>query len=131
VTARVAEHKDDLADYLMGDVKQRLGEWRQAVILWERLASAQPSWRVIHVSLVSLLLQHGQAEPAVRHAEIALALRPGLAEGVALTRALAMHLESGNAKPEQVQRAIAVAEGLEQQAKADATAQSRAARIDP
>jgi tetratricopeptide (TPR) repeat protein len=128
-TARAAEHKDDLADYLMGDVKQRLGEWRQAVTLWEKLASAQPSWRVIHVSLVSLLLQHGQAEPAVRHAEIALAFRPGLAEGVALTRALAMYLESGNAKPEQVQRAIAAAEGLETQAKDDAIAQSLAARI--
>jgi tetratricopeptide (TPR) repeat protein len=127
--AQAAGYKDDVAQYLLGDAQQRLGEWRATVSAWERLANAQPSWRVVHVSLVTLLLQHGQPDEAVQQAETALMIRPGLAEGVTLARAYAMLVETGHAKPDQLQRAVLLAEKVEQQAKNDALAQALAARI--
>jgi tetratricopeptide (TPR) repeat protein len=127
--AQAAGYKDDVALYLLGDVQQRLGEWGQTAKAWEKLANAQPSWRVVHVALVTLLLQHGQPDEAVLQAERALAVRSGLAEGVTLARAYAMLLETGHAKPEEIQRAVLLAEKIEQQAPNEALVQALAARI--
>jgi tetratricopeptide (TPR) repeat protein len=127
--ARATGQRDDIADYLLGDVNQRLGEWRKAVSAWEKLAQEQPSWRVVHLALVTLLLQHGQIEQAVHHAEIAMNIRPGTVEAVALTRSLAMLLEAGYAKQDQVLKAIELAERLKQDAPNDALIQSLVARI--
>ncbi len=109
--AATAGYKPDIAEYLLGDVLQREGEWRQAEMSWERLALTQPSWRVIHMALVTLLLQHDQPEDAVQAATRALNARKGsIAEAITLTRALTALLESGRAKPQQVKMALSVAE---------------------
>jgi tetratricopeptide (TPR) repeat protein len=127
--ARAADHMNDIPDFLMSDVKQRQGEWRQAVTAMERLSKEQPFWRTVRISLITLLLDHGQPDDAVHQAELAISIRPAMVEGVALVRAFAMLLETGHAKPQQVQLALELAGDLDPQTKSDPLAQSMIARI--
>lgn len=102
----------DLAEFIEGDIDQRVGEWRLGVARWTRLARSQPTWRVIHIALVTLLLQRNEVAQAVKEAEIAAKVRPGNAELMLLARAYAALVESDQARQEQLERVQVFANDL-------------------
>ncbi len=53
-----------LARFLLGDVSNRLGEWRAAESAWTDVISAEPAWLRPRLALASLLLREGRIQRA-------------------------------------------------------------------
>ncbi len=102
----------DIAEYIEGDIDQRVGEWRQAIARWTHLARTQPTWRVVHIALVSVLLQRNEVLQAVTEAEIAAKVRRGHPELLLLSRSYARLVESDQARQDRLERIQVFADEL-------------------
>jgi tetratricopeptide (TPR) repeat protein len=110
----VAARPDSLvAEFLMGVAHERVGDWTSAAARWERVVALDPGFRVARIALVNILLRNGRIEEARDQALRAVSARAGLPEVYAVARAFIAAAEIGRDFTGDVQRAVAVLEGIQ------------------
>ena len=129
VAARGYAPQSDLAEFIEGDVDQRVGEWRQAAARLKLLVRDQPTWRVARVTLVNILLMNGDVNQAVAEAEGAIKARQGPAEYTMLARAYTRLVEGDQGSTDKIERITRFADQIVASDSKDLELKALAARI--
>jgi predicted Zn-dependent protease len=117
-----------IAEFLLGHLDRRGGDWRRAAARWEILLHQDPNWRALRNTHTMLLLDNGQFDEAVRRAGAALEWTAERTEALLLSRAIMALLESGRADADRTAQLLPALDSIARQAPEEGAIQACAAR---